>query len=154
MQVIAPYQVVLLVRGEQSKTPFYAMPHELDVLNQMFGEANVRMTDAEPPTKESVFDPADEYARMEKAYSGEPGELSPVRHVYRKLSDFEEYCNKNYVHKRSGITKLNAAESEGLTFDINEDKDSLFYEAISLGIDAKKTWGVAKLQAAINEARG
>ena len=153
MQVTAPYQVVLVVRGEAFKAPFYAMPHELEVLAEMFGEANVRPTDATPPTKESTFDPADEYVRMERAYRASGDGVSPVRQVYRTLSDFEDYCAKNYIRKRPGMTKIDA-ESSGVVFDIDKEKESLFSEAISLGIDAKKTWGIAKLQAAIEEARG
>lgn len=137
MKVTAPYQVVLLVRGEASKSPFYAMPHEIGILTHMFGEANVRFTDTPPPTKDLTFDTADEYARLESAYKGAPDDvMSPARAVYRSLADFEDFCVENY-HEDSA-----------------SDKEALYQEAIALGIDAKKTWGIAKLQAAIDEAKG
>ena len=137
MKVTAPYQVVLLVRGEASKSPFYAMPHEIGILNHMFGEANVRFTDTEPPTKDLTFDTADEYSRLEFAYRGTPDDVtSPLRSVYRSLADFEDFCAENY-HEGSG-----------------GDKEALYEEAIALGIDAKKTWGVTKLQNAIADATG
>lgn len=137
MKVTAPYQVVLVVRGEASKTPYYAMPHEIGILTEMFGEANIRFTDAEPPTKELTFDTADEYARLETAYKGAPDDVAPpVRAVFRSLEDFEDFCADNYHEGSSG------------------DKEALYEEAIALGIDAKKTWGVTKLQNAINDLTG
>lgn len=137
MKCTAPYQVVLIVRGESSKSPFYAMAHELGILQNMFGEANVRFTDTEPPTKDLTFDTGDEYARLEFAYKGAPDDIqSPLRAVYRTLEDFENFCAENY-HEGS-----------------SSDKEALYEEAIALGIDAKKTWGVTKLQNAIAEATG
>lgn len=129
MKVTLPYQVVLLVRGEGSKVPLIVLPHEVEVLKNMHGEDHIQLTDAEPPIKESVFETADEYSRLEQYYRGNVDNPNPTRAVWRTLDEFENSFSADKT-----------------------DKAALLEEAVSLGIPAKATWGAAKLQQAITEA--
>jgi hypothetical protein len=128
LKVKQPYVVVLLVRGEDNKTPLTVFPHEVEVLRAAHGEENIHLTDIAPPVKEAEFDTADEFARLEQYYIGDSEHRNPTRSVWRSLEEFE------------------AAFAPA-------DKATLLEEAIALGIPAKANWGVAKLQAAIEEAK-
>lgn len=128
MKVTLPYQIVLLVRGEGSKTPLIVLPHEIDILRASHGEDSIQLCDDVPPIKESTFETADEFARLEQYYKGGADNNNPTRSVFRNLEEFEA------------------------SFDLGEDKDALLAQAKELGIAATKNWGVAKLQAAIDEA--
>jgi hypothetical protein len=128
MKVTLPYQLVLLVRGEGSKTPLIVLPHEVDILRAVHGEDSIQLTDETPPIKEATFDTADEFARLEQYYKGGSEHPNPTREIFRNLDEFEG------------------------SFDVGSDKEALIAQAKELGIPATKTWGIAKLQAAIDEA--
>lgn len=89
MQVTIPYVVVLLKRGEGSKTPLTVFPHELDILRHIHGDDAVEETDAKPPVEAATFDTADELARLEQYYRGDADEPNPTRAVFRSLEEFE-----------------------------------------------------------------
>lgn len=130
MKVTLPYQMVLLVRGEGSKTPLIVLPHEIDILRATHGEDSIQLSDDVPPIKECTFDTADEFSRLEQVYKGGSDNNNPTRAVFRNLDEFEA------------------------SFDFGTDKAALIAEAKGLGIAATKNWGVEKLQAAIAEAKG
>lgn len=129
MKVTLPYQIVLLVRGEGSKTPLIVLPHEIDILRATHGEDSIQLSDDVPPVKECTFDTADEFARLEQVYKGGSENSNPTRAVFRNLDEFEA------------------------SFDFGADKNALIAEAKALGIPATKNWGIEKLQAAIDEAK-
>jgi len=131
MKVKLPYQIVLLKRGEGSKTPLIVLPHEIEILQAMHGEDSIELTDDVPPIKEREFDTADEFSRLEEYYRGGSEIQNPTRRVFRNLEDFES------------------------SFDVGgDDKEAMIAEAKELGIPATKNWGIEKLQAAIAEAKG
>jgi hypothetical protein len=132
MKVTLPYLVVLVCRSENEKTPITVLPHEIEILKVLHG-GDIRETDADPVVKESTFETEDEYARLQQYYKGNQEVSDPVRQALGTLKDFEE-----------------SFEAVGNS----DEKTSLLEEALSLGIEAKKTWGIAKLQAAIAEAKG
>lgn len=132
MKVTLPYLVVLVCRSENEKTPVTVLPHEIEILKVLHGD-DIRETDAEPPVKESTFETEDEYSRLQQYYRGNQEVSDPVRQALGTLKDFEE-----------------SFEAVGNS----DEKTALLEEALSLGIEAKKTWGIAKLQAAIAEAKG
>lgn len=133
MKVTLPYQVVLLCRSEIEKTPLIVLPHEVEVLKSLHGDEQVRESDAELPVgiTESTFETDEEYSRLQQYYRGNDSNPDPVRRALGTLKEFEESFSQ-----QSG-----------------EDKDALVEEAIALGIPAKKTWGIAKLEAAIADAK-
>jgi len=132
MKVTIPYQVVLVCRSENEKTPVTVLPHEIEILKVLHGD-DIRETDAKPTVKESTFETEDEYARLQQYYKGNQEVSDPVRQALGTLKDFEESFE---------------------VVDGSDEKSALIEEALSLGIEAKKTWGVAKLQTAIAEAKG
>lgn len=132
MKVTIPYQVVLVCRSENEKTPVIVFPHEVEILKVLHGE-DIRETDAEPPVKEATFETEDEYSRLQQYYKGNQEVTDPVRQALGTLKDFEE-----------------SFEAIGGS----DEKTLLLEEALSLGIDAKKTWGIAKLKDTIAEAKG
>lgn len=132
MKVKLPYQVVLLLRGEGSKTPITVMPHEVEILKCIHGEDNILITDDTPPVKFGSFETADEYNRLEEYYKGDGENTNPTRRVFRNIEEFES-----------------AFESTG---GVNS-KGDLLEEAKSLGIKANKNWGIDKLQVAIKAAK-
>ena len=84
--------------------------------------------------------------------------------------EFQEYPKSLYMggtweSVEAGLHKIvkdkdeeDAVRAEGYLMLTDEkepvgDKESLLAEAKELGIDAKGTWGIAKLQAAIEEAK-
>lgn len=122
MNVRMGYLIALIVRGEGSKTPVIVFPHEVDLLRAVHGDEAVLVTDDVSPVKDATFDTEDEYVRLELTYG------DAVRGVFRNLSEFES------------------------KFEPDDGKDALIEQAIALGIDANKRWGVAKLQEAIAAA--
>lgn len=131
MKVTLPYQVVLHIRGEGSKVPLIVLPHELEVLRAMHGEDSIQETSDASPIKESVFETADEYSRLEQYYKGNAENTNPTRSVWRTLEAFEDSFSADKV-----------------------DKAALLEEALSLGIPAKGNWGANKLQQAITDKLG
>ena len=131
MKVKLSYQVVLLLRGEGSKTPITVLPHEVEILKSIHGEDNILITDDVPPVKFGTFETADEYNRLEEYYKGDGENTNPTRRVFRNLDEFE-------------------ASFEAVA---NAGKDELLAEALALGIKATKSWGVAKLEKAIEAAK-
>jgi hypothetical protein len=91
MILTLPYQMVLLVRGESSKTALAVLPHEIDILRFQFGENSVEPVDAGLPNglDEIELDTADEYARLQDYYRGNGDNPNPTREVFRTLADFE-----------------------------------------------------------------
>jgi hypothetical protein len=67
MQVTLPYKLVLIKRGEGSKTPTCVLPHEVEVLKALHGDENVIDTNDKLPEglTEKTFDTEDEYARLQ-----------------------------------------------------------------------------------------
>lgn len=122
MNVRMGYLIALIVRGEGSKTPVIVFPHEVDLLRVVHGDEAVLVTDDVSPVKDATFDTEDEYVRLELTYG------DAVRGVFRNLAEFES------------------------KFEPDDGKDALIEQAIALGIDANKRWGVAKLQEAIAAA--
>jgi hypothetical protein len=90
MKVTLPYQVVLVVRGEGSKTPKVVFPHEVEILRTQFGEEAIVETDEVPYIKEAEFDTEEEYARLQETYRGDAGNPNPTVAVFRSLKDFED----------------------------------------------------------------
>lgn len=131
MKVTLPYLVVLLVRGEGSKTPLTVLPHEVEILKHIHGDDNIIETDDVPPIEKATFDTEDELARLEQYYHGDNERPNPTRAVFRNLDEFEASFN-----------------SVG-----GEDKAALVEEAKALGIAATMNWGIAKLQDAIAAAK-
>jgi hypothetical protein len=132
MKVTLPFQVVLVVRGAGSQTPLSVLPHEIEILRAMHGEENIVLTDDKPPVKDSTFDTEEEFVRLQERFRGDNENPNPTRNVFRNLDEFEA-----------------AFASIG-----GGDKEALLEEAKALGINATKTWGVAKLQDAIAAAKG
>lgn len=89
MKVTLPYQVVLVCRSENEKTPVTVLPHEIEILKVLHGD-DIRETDANPPVKESTFDTEDEYSRLQQYYKGNQEVTDPVRQALGTLKDFEE----------------------------------------------------------------
>lgn len=89
MKVTLPYQVVLVVRGEGSKTPKVVLPHEVEILREQFGADSIVETDHEPYMKEGEFDTAEEYVRLQETYRGSSDNPNPTTRVFRTLADFE-----------------------------------------------------------------
>ncbi len=135
MKVKLPYQVVLLLRGEGSKTPLTVFPHEVEILKSIHGEENILSTDDVPPVEFGTFETADEYNRLEEYYKGDGENTNPTRRVFRNLDEFE-----------SAFQDL---DGNG----VDDGKDALLAEAQALGIKATKNWGIAKLQDAIEAAK-
>lgn len=131
MKVKLACLLVLLVRGEGSKTPLTVLPHEVPILQSMHGEESIIVTDEAPAVKEVEFDTADEYARLEGYYKGSNENPNPTRSVFRNLDEFE-------------------AAFEGSASSSGASKKELLEQAKSLGIAANKNWGADKLQAAID----
>lgn len=94
MKVKLDCQVVLLVRGEGSKTPITVLPHEIDILRAMHGENAVQETDVTPPVTFVEIDTEDEYVRLQEMYRGSNEQPNPTRDVFRSLSDFEAAFTK------------------------------------------------------------
>ena len=135
-----PYQVVLVKRSENEKTPTVVLAHEIEVLKVLHGEDGVILTDDVSPVKNAEFrfdeseegealTLADEYARLEQYYRGNENIPYPVREALGKVDDF-----------------VNSFEANGG----DEEKYALLEQAKELGIKATKTWGVEKLKAAID----
>lgn len=97
MKVTQPYQMVLLKRGEGSKTPLCVLPHEVDILIAMHGEHSVEFTDIEPPIREITFDTNDEYTRLQGYYIGDFERPNPTVSVFRKLNDFENSFRNSHA---------------------------------------------------------
>lgn len=131
MQVTLPYSVVLLRRSENEKVPLVVLPHEVEVIKALHGPESVILTDDKPPVKESTFDTAEEYARLEGMYIGNENVRYPVREALGDLEDFEE-----------SLEELGG----------DDVKLALIEKAKSLGLKATKNWGIEKLEAEIAEA--
>jgi len=148
MKVILPYLIVLLVRGEGSKTPLTVLPHEVDILRVMHGDENVVETDIVPPVKEAEFDTADEYARLEENYRGGNEMPNPTRLVFRNLDDFEDsFAGSQKAPKAPKETKPAG------TGDGDPVRDALVAEAKALKIKNAHLLGIPKLEAAIADAK-
>jgi hypothetical protein len=130
MKVKLACLLVLLVRGEGSKTPLTVLPHEVPILQSMHGEDAIIVTEDTPAVAEIEFDTADEFARLEGYYKGSAENPNPTRTVFRNLADFEQ-----------------AFEGQG---EDDDAKAELLEQAKGLGIKANKNWGVVKLQEAID----
>lgn len=134
-----PYQVVLVKRSENEKTPTVVLAHEIEVLKVLHGEDGVILTDDISPVKNAEFrfdeseegealTLADEYARLEQYYRGNENIPFPVREALGKVDDF--------------VNSFEAGDGD--------EKESLLEQAKELGIKAAKTWGIEKLKAAID----
>lgn len=134
MKVTQPYVLALLKRGEGSKTPITIHPHEVPILEVMYGQGNIEVTDEEPPVKSAEFETEDEYARLESYYRGNGENGNPTATAYRNLSEFEACFQEVGGSNES-------------------DKAALVEEAKDLGIKATMNWGVEKLQDAIAKAK-
>jgi hypothetical protein len=136
MEITRKLIVALVKRNENSKTPVIIYPHEVPVLQVMFGEEGVEVTDTDPGIAPGTFDTADEYSRLEQYYKGSSEIANPTREAFRNLKEFE-----------AGFEDEDGGE-EGL-------KDELIARAKELGIPGvTKNWGIPKLEAAIAEKTG
>jgi hypothetical protein len=89
MKVKLHYQVVLIRRGESSKTPVTVLPHEIDILTAQHGDGSIELTNAVPPVESVEIDTVDEYERLQEMYRGSNEMPNPTREVFRNLDDFE-----------------------------------------------------------------
>lgn len=124
------YVVVYLKRGEGSKIPLTVYPHEIEILQALHLDAEIELTDFEPPVLEGEFDIEEEFERLQQYYRGNENTPNPTLAAYRRLSEF-------------------AALFEGQGSD--DEKEELLEQAKTLGIKATKNWGIEKLQNAIDE---
>lgn len=144
MKVTLPYQVVLVVRGEGSKTPKVVLPHEVPILRMQFGDEAIVETDDKPHIESQEFDTEEEYVRLQESYRGDADNPNPTASVFRNLRDFEA-AFKNVqaapVPPKPPVPPKLAAGAD--------EKTALIAEAKSLGINANKNWGIEKLKTEI-----
>lgn len=117
-------------RDAQTITPVTVPAYELAVLKDVFGDENVVTGGVAGQWRESE----DEFDRLSRKYG-----QAAVEKVYgTKASGGLENAIERADRKES---KANDAQAE------------LLEKAKALGIQATKNWGIAKLQAAIDEAQ-
>ena len=152
--------VVLIVRSENEKTPVTVFPHEVPILEYIHGDDAVQVTDATPPVATGSFDAKEEFARLQQRYVGNIGQ-NPTVEVYgsekefvaafKKSSEFTE--DEEVIHVASEDEPDNDPDFSGEGSDEDAYKEGLIEDAKKLGIKANGTWGVAKLEEAIAEAK-
>jgi hypothetical protein len=127
--------VALVITSESCKTPVTIFPHEVPILEAMYGGDDenkvIEVTDIDPGIPAKEFDTVDEYSRLQQYYKGSNELPNPTRAVFRNLKEFED-----------GFEDDDGGD--------DEQKDALLAQAKELGIKANKNWGAKKLQEAID----
>ncbi len=148
-QITRKFITVLLVRNELEKTPLVVLPHEVPILEALHPSAEVRKIDVPTPhgLDKKTFDVEEEYANLQEKYRGPGDAPNPTVAVFRNLDEFKAAFG--------GRKDEDLEDDEQSDFDGGENGDGTeqeakLAEAKSLGIKANKTWGIEKLQAAID----
>lgn len=133
--------LVLIVKGQNFKTPVTVCEHEIPILRLLHGgdndidqETAVEITDIAPsvPFLE-VFSADDEYARLKNFYVAGADKQNPVRVIYPTLKSLDE----------SLVEYVDEVDTGALL--------ELIEQATALGIKVDKRWQVARLQVEIDK---
>lgn len=154
------YLVVLIARSENEKTPVTVFPHEVPILEYIHGDDAVQVTDATPPVKSGTFEAKEEFARLQQRYVGNVGQ-NPTVEVFGSEKDFVAAFKKpaeftedeDVIHVVSEDEPDDNPDLSGEGSGEDAYKEGLIEDAKALGIKANGTWGVAKLEDAIKEAK-
>lgn len=128
MKVTLPYLVVLVVRGEGSKTPKVVLPHEVEILRAQFGDDAIVETNDKPHINEAEFETEEEYARLQETYRGDADNPNPTARVFRNLADFEAAFESAASSGSSALTAAQLKEKLtelGVEFPPRANKEQL-----------------------------
>lgn len=133
--------LVLIVKGQNFKTPVTVAEHEIPILRYMHGgdndidqETAVEITDIAPaiPFLE-IHSVDDEYARLKNFYMAGADKPNPARVIYPTLKTLEEAL----------VEHVDEADGADLYLLLEQAKE--------LGIKVDKRWIPARLQAEIDK---